>query len=241
VTERAIVVGASSGIGRALAAELAAEGYELGLAARRLERLEAVGAELPTKAYVARLDVAEPDEARDRFERLVERMGGCDLLVLAAAVGEANESLAWEPERETIDVNARGFAALATAGMQQFAAQGSGHLVGISSVAANFGNGVAPSYNASKAFVGRYLDGLRYWADARDADVTVTEVEPGFVDTRLALADDPPWMASPETAAAQIAAAVRAERRHVYVTRRWRLVAWLLRLAPDRLLSRLFR
>lgn len=240
MTDRAIVVGASSGIGEALAHELAADGYEVGLAARRLERLEDIGGDLPTKAYVARMDVTDTEEARDRLRRLVDAMGGCDLLVLSAGVGDLNPDLDWDPERRTIDVNVRGFTALATLGMEVFAEQGSGHLVGISSVTSNFGNGAAPAYNASKAYVCRYLEGLRYWADNADADITVTDVEPGYVDTKMALGDRQFWMASPETAAVQIADAIRDRRRHVYVTRRWRLVAWLLRLLPERALSRLF-
>ncbi|MFC5365478.1 SDR family NAD(P)-dependent oxidoreductase [Salinirubrum litoreum] len=240
MTDSAIIVGASSGIGEALAYELADEGYEVGLAARRLERLQEIGSDLPTKAYVAKMDVTEVEEARDRLRRLIDAMGGCDLLVLSAGVGDLNPDLDWEPERQTVDVNVRGFTALATLGMQTFAEQGSGHLVGISSVAANFGNGGAPAYNASKAYVARYLEGLRYWADNADADITVTDVEPGFVDTKMAMGDELFWMASPETAAEQIASAIRAKRRHVYVTRRWRLVAWLLSVLPERVLSRLF-
>jgi short-subunit dehydrogenase len=240
MTDSAIIVGASSGIGAALASELAEEGYEVGLAARRLERLEEIGGDLPTEASVARIDVTETAEARDRLRQLIDAMGGCDLLVLSAGVGDLNPDLDWEPERRTVDVNVRGFAALATLGMQTFAEQGSGHLVGISSVASRFGNGGAPAYNASKAFVARYLEGLRYWADSVDADIAVTDVEPGFVDTEMAMGDRVFWTASPETAARRIAAAIRARRRHVYVTRRWRLVAWVLALLPERVLSRLF-
>lgn len=240
MTERAVVVGASSGIGRALAHELAGEGYEVGLTARRTELLKELGEELPTKAYVATMDVAETDEAIDRFERLVEAMGGVDLVVLSAAVGELNDDLDWPPERETVDVNVRGFAGLAVAAMAHFEQRGAGHLVGISSVAGNFGNAGAPAYNASKAFVSRYLEGLRYRAANSEADVTVTTIEPGFVDTDLALGEDQFWMASPETAARQIRQAIDRKRTHAYVTRRWRAVAWLLRALPESVLKRLF-
>lgn len=239
MTERAVVVGASSGIGRALAHELAGEGYEVGLTARRTELLKELGEELPTKAYVATMDVAETDEAIDRFERLVEAMGGVDLVVLSAAVGDSDD-LDWPPERETVDVNVRGFAGLAVAAMAHFEERDGGHLVGISSVAGNFGNAGAPAYNASKAFVSRYLEGLRYRAANGEADVTVTTIEPGFVDTDLALGEDQFWMASPETAARQIRQAIDRKRTHAYVTRRWRAVAWLLRALPESVLKRLF-
>ena len=239
MTKTAVVVGASSGIGRALAAELADAGYEVGLAARRLSRLESLGADLPTKSYVARMDVSDPAAARDRMDRLADAMDGVDLVVLSAGVGFENRELAWDPERDTVDVNARGFAALAAWSMRHFEERGRGHLVGLSSVAGLFGNPVAPAYNASKAFVSRYLDGLRSRAVASDADVTVTDAIPGFVDTEMAMGETF-WMASPETAAEQIHDAIRAERSRVYVTRRWRLVALLLRLLPESVLRRLF-
>ncbi|QIB73228.1 SDR family NAD(P)-dependent oxidoreductase [Halogeometricum borinquense] len=239
MTRTAVVVGASSGIGRALASELADAGYEVGLAARRLSKLESVGADLPTKSYVARMDVSDPDEARDRMDRLADAMDGVDLVVLSAGVGHENRELAWEPERDTVDVNARGFAALATWSMEHFESRGGGHLVGISSVAEFFGNPVAPAYNASKAFVSRYLDGLRSRAVTSEADITVTDVIPGFVDTEMAIGETF-WMASPEMAAEQIHAAIRAERNRVYVTRRWRLVALLVRLLPEFVTRRAF-
>ena len=240
----AVVVGASSGIGEALARELAAEGYEVGLTARRTERMREIGEELPTKAYVATMDLNDAEDAREGFGQLIDAMGSVDLVVLNAAVGLENRDLAWEPERTTVDVNVRGFVAMATAAIQHFeersgyASDNDGHLVGISSVGSSFGNGAAPAYNASKAFVSRYLEGLRYRQAGLDADVTITTVEPGFVDTRMAAGEF--WMCSPETAATQIVRAIRRKRRHVYVTPRWRLVDWLLRAAPERLLERLF-
>ncbi|MFC4246288.1 SDR family NAD(P)-dependent oxidoreductase [Natribaculum luteum] len=238
MADGAIVVGASSGIGEALARELAADGYEVGLTARRTERLKEIGAELPTKAYVATMDVTDADRAREAFDDLVDAMQSVDLVVISAAVGHLNHDLEWEPERETIDVNVRGFAAIATAAMTHFDDRGTGHLVGISSVAAVFGNGGAPAYNASKAFVSTYLEGLRHRQAGRKGDVTITTVEPGFVDTDLAMGEF--WMCSPETAARQILRAVDRGRDHVYVTRRWRLVAWLLKALPERALQRLF-
>ncbi|MFD1515432.1 SDR family NAD(P)-dependent oxidoreductase [Halomarina rubra] len=236
--ERAIVVGASSGIGRALAEQLAERGYEVGLAARRVERLEELGESLPTKAYVARMDVTETEEARERFDALVEAMGGVDLVVLSAGTGQPNTELDWDVERDTVAVNAQGFAALATAAMERFDEQGAGTLVGISSVAALFGGGASPAYSASKAFVSNYCDGLRAWAAGRDLDATVLDVKPGYVDTEMAFGDF--WKCSPETAARQILRVADAGRRHVYVTRRWRLVGWVLRGLPDAALERVF-
>jgi short-subunit dehydrogenase len=236
-TRGAIVVGASSGIGAALARKLAADGYEVGLAARRTDRLREIGEELPTRSYVATMDVADAETARERFGALADAMASVDLVVISAGTADLNPDLEWDPERKTIDVNVRGFAAIATAAVSYFEEQGiDGHLVGISSVAAHFGNGAVPAYNASKAFVTTYLEGLRTRARGSETDVTVTTVEPGFVDTELAYGSF--WMCSPETAAEQIARAIRGERSHVYVTRRWRLVARVFDVVPNAILRR---
>jgi short-subunit dehydrogenase len=224
----AIIVGASSGIGRALARELSGE-YDLGLAARRTDRLKAVGEDIGG-AHVASIDVTEPD-ARERFDDLVDSLGGVDLVVLSSGIGRYNPDLEWDDERDTIDVNARGFTALATAAMDHFEDSDGGHLVGISSVAAEIGSPTMPAYSATKAYVSRYLEGLRYRADD---DISVTDVRPGFVDTPMSPDTDRFWECSPKTAAAQIARAIRKDKDVAYVTRRWWLVSKVLGLLPDR-------
>jgi short-subunit dehydrogenase len=213
-TKSAIVVGASSGIGEALAREFADHDYEVGLTARRRDKLEEVGNQIDTQAYVARMDVTDLEDAREGFFELADAMGEVDVVVLCAGVGYENRDLDWEKERETIDVNVRGFTALATAAMERYEAQGHGHLVGISSVAAHMANGALPAYPASKAFVSNYCDGLRYRAGTLDADVNVTTIEPGFVDTELAGGTF--WMCSPETAAEQIYRAWSLHQNHPY-------------------------
>lgn len=259
MTRGAIIVGASSGIGEALARRLASDGYEIGLAARRTDRLVEIGKELPTNASVATMDVTEPDAARETFFELTAAMDRVELVVLSAGAGSINRDLSWETERETIDVNVTGFTALATAAIEYFERGGidatsesastdrrpapdapiDGQLVGISSVAAGFGSPDAPAYNASKAFVSRYLEGLRHRQAANTADVTITTIEPGFVDTDMALGEELFWVCSPETAAAQIHRAIESRRTHAYVTRRWRLIALLFWLLPESIARRL--
>lgn len=238
MTERAMVIGASSGIGEALARKLASEGYEVGLTARSIDRLREIAEELPTPSYVARMDVTETDESRETFRELAEAMGSVDVAVLNAGIGPANRDLDWEPERETIDTNVRGFTALAVEAMDYFQTQGHGQLVGTSSVAAYVGSSDIPAYYASKSFVSNYLDGLRYKTRHLDADITVTTVEPGFVDTDLAGGEF--WMCSPETAAELMYTAIEKKKRHQFVSRRWRLVALVLTLLPDAVKRRLF-
>ncbi|UXI70217.1 SDR family NAD(P)-dependent oxidoreductase [Tahibacter amnicola] len=230
---KAIVVGASSGIGRAVALELSRRGFALGLMARRKALLEALCEQLPEGTHVQETDVRESGQAMDDLAALIERMGPVDVIVLAAGVGDINRPLEWRVEREGLLTNVLGFAALANVAIHHFEARRQGHLVGISSIAALRGGGSAPAYNASKAFISNYLQGLRQRVTQRKLPITVTEIQPGYVDTAMVKGDAVFWMATPEVAARQIVDAIVRRKPHAYVTRRWRLFAWLLKLTPD--------
>jgi short-subunit dehydrogenase len=233
----AVIIGASSGIGRALATVLSLDGYRVGVVARRTDMLAQLLAELSGPCVIRTVDVAEPELAMPLVRELIDELGDVELFIVSAGTGFENAALAWEPERDTIAVNVLGFAAMVNVAMAHLEARGSGHLVGISSLAALRGIGGAPAYAASKAFVSNYLQGLRYRVTKLKLPVVVTDVQPGFVDTRMAGGEF--WMASPQEAARQIAVAIRGRKQHLYVTRRWRLVAWLMKIVPDALYSRL--
>jgi short-subunit dehydrogenase len=235
----AIVIGASTGIGRALAFTLSRDGYRVGVAARRTELLATLRAELEGSCVIKTVDVSQPELAMPLLKELIEELRDVELFIVSAGTGFDNAALEWEPERETIAVNVLGFASMVNVAVAHLETRGSGHLVGISSLAALRGIGGAPAYAASKAFVSNYLQGVRYRFKKLKLPVVVTDVQPGFVDTRMAKADRRFWVATPETAARQIAAAIRRRKEHVYVTRRWRLVAWALRLLPDAVYSRI--
>jgi short-subunit dehydrogenase len=233
----AVIIGASSGIGRALATVLSLDGYRVGVVARRTDMLAQLLAELSGPCVIRTVDVAEPELAMPLVRELIDELGDVELFIVSAGTGFENAALAWEHERDTIAVNVLGFAAMVNVAMAHLEARGSGHLVGISSLAALRGIGGAPAYAASKAFVSNYLQGLRYRVTKLKLPVVVTDVQPGFVDTRMAGGEF--WMASPQEAARQIAVAIRGRKQHLYVTRRWRLVAWLMKIVPDALYSRL--
>ncbi len=107
------------------------------------------------------MDVTETEDARVGFGELANAMPSVDLVAVSAGTAHANDALEWEQERRTIDVNVRGFTAIATAAMEYFEeeSESDGHLVGISSVEAHFGNGGTQAYNPSKTFVSAYLEG----------------------------------------------------------------------------------
>lgn len=236
--QRAIIVGASSGIGRELAKVLAREGYIVGVTARRTELLDTLQMEMATPSFQKRMDVALPLEAAQILRELIDEMGGLDLIVISAGVGYINEGLALEKELQTIDTNVSGFTAMANVAIRHFIQHSSGHLVAISSIAALRGNGEAPAYSASKAFMSNYMEGLQQKIAKMRLTIAITDVKPGFVDTPMAQGKGLFWVASAPTAAGQIYDAIRARKSSVYITRRWRLIAWLLRILPGWLYRR---
>lgn len=235
----AIIIGASSGIGRALAVTLSLDGYRVGVVARRTDLLAQLQAELTGPCVIKTVDVSQPETAMPLVRELIEELRDVELFIVSAGTGFDNAVLAWEPERDTIALNVLGFAGMINVAVAHLEARGSGHLVAISSLAALRGNRVAPAYAASKAFVSNYLQGVRYRFKKSNLPIVVTDVQPGFVDTRMANGDRLFWVAAPQTAARQIAAAIRRRKQHVYITRRWRLIAWLMQIVPDALYSRL--
>jgi short-subunit dehydrogenase len=106
-----------------------------------------------------------------------------------------------------------------------------GQIVGISSVAALRGNPLAPAYNASKAYQSNYLQSLRIKSRKAGKDIRVTEIRPGFVDTDMAKGDKLFWVASPEKAALLMYKAIIRKKRVAYISRRWRIFAFLLKIS----------
>ncbi|MFL2499796.1 MAG: SDR family NAD(P)-dependent oxidoreductase [Porticoccaceae bacterium] len=237
--KQGIIIGASSGIGWELAVQLAAKGYQLGLVARRLEKLEQLSNSLTGDHFVVRSDVTDVQQAQDALNELIKKMGNVELIILNSGVGQMEKKLDWPTQREMIDVNIRGFAALTLVSMDYFMARGSGHLVGISSVSAHMSSGLAPTYVATKAFVSSYLNGIRSRAEYSKLPITVTTVEPGFVDTPM-VQGNPMWTAPVKKAVTQLVSAMLKRKGHIYVTKRWRLVAWILNLTPKWLMRRFF-
>ena len=234
---KAILTGASSGIGEALARELAGQGYHLGLMARRGDRLEALRTSLAVPVQIQTSDFLNPDSALADFQKLWDALGGAELVILNAGVNHANDGLDWAQDRAMIAVNLSSFTALADEAGRRFLKAGAGHLVGISSIAAVRGSGKAPVYGATKAFLVNFLQGLRQRLRAECPRIRVTDIRPGYVDT--AMIEQAPfkiWAAAPAKAARQIMAAVHAGKKQVYITRRWHAVACLYKLLPEPLL-----
>ena len=227
--KKAIIVGASSGIGAELARLMSKDGYQLGVTARRTELLESLATELPAKTHIKTMDIAKTDDTIVALQELIAEMGGVDLVIVCAGIGHQNKELAWEKEREIIAVNVTGATAVMGVAMRHFIDKGCGHLVGISSIAAYMGGADCPAYNASKAYLSNYLKGLRGTAKASKKKIHITDIKPGFVDTAMAQGEGLFWVMPADKTAKQIYKAIRRKRKSTVVTKRWKIIGFMLR------------
>ena len=237
MAKKAIIVGATSGIGRELAKVLSINGYIVGATGRRLNLLKNLKEELAAQIFIKEIDVTK-QSALSELQSLIDEMDGVDLIVISAGTGSLEPNLPWNKEKETIETNVLGFGAIANIAYHHFIKKNSGHLVGISSIASIRG-GEAPAYNASKAFVANYLQGLRYLVKKNNKNITITDIQPGFVDTAMAQGEGLFWVATPEKAVDQIFTAIKKKKNHAYITKRWRLIAWVLKILPDFIYNKL--
>ena len=237
--KKCIIVGATSGIGKRLAEILLEENYYVAVTGRRAQLFDSIRTKTPDRLVTCKMDIQEFSTIESTCRSLAEQLGGLDLLIISAGIGEENSDLNFEIENDVIKTNVQGFTCVADWAMRNFKQQGYGHLVNISSIAGLRGNGLAPSYNATKAYQINYLEGLRINAKNLESSITVTDVRPGFVDTAMAKGDGLFWVAPVEKAAQQILTAIKEKKEVVYVSRRWRVIGTLLKIIPFSILKRI--
>ena len=225
--KRAIVIGASSGIGKEVAKLLLQEGWTLGVAARRVELLQTIGA-----AEVAQLDVTA-DDATERLRDLIARLGGMDLFFYASGIGKQNRELKEDIELATVTTNGLGFTRMIGEAYRYFAERGEGHIAAITSIAGTKGLGPAPSYSATKAMQNVYLQALEQQANARGLKIRFTDIRPGFVDTALLNGDfHYPMMLRPKNVAREIVSAINSRQHIRVIDWRYRLLTAFWRRIP---------
>ena len=226
-TKRAIVIGASSGIGQEVAKLLMKEGWQVGVAARRLDKLEALGA-----AAVEQMDVTKED-ATERLQALINRLGGMDLFFYASGIGKQNRELQEDIELATLQTNGLGFTRMIGEAYRYFAAQGYGHIAAITSIAGTKGLGPAPSFSATKAMQNVYLQALEQQAKTRGLKIHFTDIRPGFVDTALLSGDfHYPMMLKPDKVAKEIVSAINRHQHIRVIDWKYRLMTALWRRIP---------
>ena len=235
-----VLIGATTGIGRSLAELYASLGHEMVITGRRTALLEEIKDKFPSaKIHVLEMDVAQTDEARNKMNEAKQLLDGIDLVIINAGVGF--QKATYEQEMNTIDINVRGFTALAQWSYKYFAQKGGGHLVGVSSLASQTGSAYSPEYHASKAFMANYMSGLRMRSAKYYPNVFVTDIRPGYVDTPMTKQNKGMfWVATPEKAAQQIAVAIAARKKVAYITKRYQIIAILLKTLPEWLIAKFF-
>ena len=240
ITKKVIITGATSGIGKELAIQLAAKGNLIGLIGRRTEKLQELATEIGEAAFYRTLDVTDFDKANKVYKELVDEMGGLDLMILNAGVGRSRVLPSWESDLNTINVNVSAFAHGMHFAFNYFRGQGHGHIVGMSSMAAHLASGRASAYTASKHFISTYMTGYRQKANTLKLDVTITDIRPGFVESEMT-AETPNmfWVSTTQKAVSQMVRAIEKKKRRVYVTKRWGLLSWVARCIPQFVWDRL--
>ncbi len=235
--KRAIIVGASSGIGEALARALTADGCRVALVARREDRLRALAQELNDQASATQArpyahDVTDFGGVPALFETITRDLGGLDLIVYLAGVMPrvGPEEYDTEKDAETIAANFTGAVAWLNEAARRFEKAKSGTIIGISSVAGDRGRRGNPVYGATKAALNAYLESLRNRIERRGAFVVT--IKPGPVDTPMTQGLKMPGMISPEQAAAEILLAAKDKVRVAYVPGKWKPIMAVIRAIP---------
>jgi short-subunit dehydrogenase len=242
--QKAIVVGASSGIGAALARRIAAGGGSVALVARRGDMLSQVANSLDqtsgSRAIVVPHDVTRRDEIPGLFQECTRRLEGLDTIIYAAGVlpTVGPEEYNTEKDASMIEVNTLGAIAWLNEAALRFDALGSGRIVGISSIAGDRGRRVNPVYCTSKAAMNTYLEALRNRLAVKG--VQVSTIKPGFVETEMVAGKGGLlWMISPDVAADTIVRRVERGTEVFYLPSRWRIVGTIVRALPSFLFRRI--
>ena len=224
---KAIIVGASSGIGLEVARLFIQRGWTVGVAARRLDLLQTIGA-----ADVEQIDVTSAD-APEKLMQLVDRLGGMDLFFYASGIGKQNRELAPDIELATVETNGLGFTRMIGCAYRYFAQQGRGHIAAITSIAGTKGLGPAPAYSATKAMQNVYLQALEQQANARKLDIRFTDIRPGFVDTALLSGTfHYPMMLKPQAVAREIVSAIEHHKHIRVIDWKYRILTAVWRRIP---------
>lgn len=239
----AVITGASSGIGWALAKLLAAQGCKVGLVARRQEKLQTLSQEIGraggTAAFAA-ADVGSHIQTVAAIRGLVAQLGSVDLLIANAGVGMPTtlDPMNLVDIEAMFRVNTLGVVYAIEAVLPEMLRRGAGHLAAVSSLAAYKGMPGESAYCASKAAVNCYLEGLRI--HLRDRGIAVTTLCPGFVRTSMTAMNDfhMPWLLDADEAARRMVCALHRRRKVYNFPLPTSLLMKLTRWLPDWVMAR---
>jgi len=229
--KKVIIVGGSSGIWEQLAKDMTSKWYIVGVTWRRKELLEKIRKQHNNKIEIQDFDVSDTKIATEQMENLLKKIWWMDILVLSAGTWQENFNLDFDIEYETIKTNIIGWTNIIDWATKYFIKQWFWHVVAITSIASLRGTWWCPSYNATKAYQSNYIESLRLNVDKRNLPIQILEVQPWFVDTRMAQWNLF-WVCSVPKASKQILQAIEKWKKHIYVSKKWRLLAWLMKIIP---------
>jgi short-subunit dehydrogenase len=237
VGKKAIVIGATAGMGRETARLLMQDGYCVGCVGRRRERLDELKDLYSDRCVPCVIDMST-DAAIKQLEQLIVDMGGCDLMMvcISSTAEQFRKTNSFNnDEAPVLAIDMLGFWRAVVVARKQFIERQSGHFVGVSSTSGLIGAADAMAYCASKAFMQRYMEGLRNYMKQHQLPVIVTDIIPGYVDVEYQVSGDDPneyWAITSAEAGKQIFDAIKSKKEVVYVAKRWRLIAWLYQIVP---------
>ncbi len=228
-----------------MALQLLDDGINVGIAARRTELLDQIKQQHSDRVLVCHMDLLDVDTAIDNFEYLIKLMtskwGPVDLIVLNSGTGSKDPGLDFELAKRIIGVNVTGFTALANISYNYLMDNSGGTMVGVTSIAGIRGNSYSPTYPASKAFMATYLEGLRCKSSQNNHGIRVIDIKPGFVDTAMGQSEKAFWRSTTTKAVAQMLRGIHRGNELIVVTRRWYLIAWIMKHMPLFLYRRLVK
>lgn len=237
--KKAIIIGATSGIGQEVAKCLLKEGWRVGIAGRREQQLRDMQQKAPGRVCVQVLDVTD-EQAPEKLHQLIEQTGGMDLFLLSSGIGFQNTALNSDIELNTVRTNVEGFTRMVDSAFLYFKQNGGGQLAVISSIAGTQGLGVAPAYSATKRFQNTYIDALEQLAHLQKLPICFTDIRPGFVSTAL-LNDEKhyPMLMKVERAGRLVTQALLKQKRVAVIDWRYGVLVFFWRLIPRWLWKRL--
>ncbi len=244
--KRAIIIGATSGIGKEVALLFIRQGWRIGIAGRREKELKKLQSEAPSQVEIQVLDVTQSD-AEKYLTSLIERTGGMDLFLLSSGIGFQNRNLISEIELDTARTNVEGFIRMTTAAFNYFKKKlreksekdAYAHIAVISSIAGTKGLGVAPAYSATKRFQNTYIEALAQQAHMEELKIYFTDIRPGFVATDLLKSGTFPILMSAKSTARHIMRALSRKKRVAVIDGRYRLWVFFWKLIPRFLWERI--
>ena len=234
-----VIIGATSGIGKALFEKYANENNRIGIIGRRVHLLDELYQKYPSKTIPAKADITKSEEIEQAICTLHETLGHIDLAIVCVGTGEINATLDYAVERPTIDTNVVGWTFVIDMLYHIFERQNSGHLVAITSAGGVRGEPMAPAYSATKAYQINYMEALRKKAFKNGGHIIVTDIRPGLVDTAMAKGEGLFWVMPVEKVANQIITAIRKKKSKAYVTKRWHILAIINKILPYCLYKRM--